>query len=83
MPRAKKGYDEPLIVGNHTVQVIEVAGAQRLLVDGVRRPYIEAPNGFTVREAIYDEPAKTLLDAGKRLAERLEARDAAAAARGD
>ena len=78
MARKKKGYDTPVTVGRHTVQVIEVGGVKRLLVDGVRRPYVEAPNGFTLKEAIFEEPTETLLDAGIRHAEQLEAGDAAA-----
>jgi len=80
MPTKKKKSDEqPLVVGAHTVQVFEIRGALRLLVDGVRRRHVEAPNGFTLREAIYERPLPTLLEAGVRLAEQLEARDAAAA----
>ena len=58
-------------VCGHTVEVVEVDGVPRLLVDGVRRSYISGPNGYTLRDAIYEEPAKTLIDAGKALAERL------------
>lgn len=71
--RAKKGYEKPVEVRGHTVQVVEVEGVERLYIDGVRRAYIQAPNGFTLREAIYESPAKTLLDAGVRQAERLAA----------
>ena len=83
MARKKKGYGEPLVVGNHTVQIIEVSGAERLLVDGVRHAYVAAPNGFTLRAAIYDEPSETLLEAGTRFAKKLDADDGAAEAEGD
>ena len=58
-------------VCGHTVQVINVGGVPRLLVDGVRCRYISSPNGYTLRDAIYEEPAPTLIEAGKVLAERL------------
>ena len=75
MTKNKIGYETPLKIGNHVVQVVEIGGAARLLVDGQRRPYIKAENGFTLREAIYEQPADSLLEAGKRLAERLAVRD--------
>lgn len=58
-------------VCGHSVQVIEVDGFPRLLVDGIRRHYIHAPNGYTLRDAIYQDPFPTLLEAGAALAERL------------
>lgn len=71
MPTRRKGYDEPLAVGGHEVQVVEVDGVQRLYIDGIRRRYITTPNGFVLREAIYQAPTKTLLEAGTRHAEQL------------
>ena len=71
----KRGYAKPLVIGKHTVQIVELGGAPRLLVDGRRRSYIKAPNGFTLRDAIYDPPAPTLLEAGERFAKQLAARD--------
>ncbi len=61
----------PRDVCGHTVQIVEIDGNERLLVDGIRRAYVQSPNGYTLHQTRYTQPVKTLMEAGEALARRL------------
>ena len=61
----------PRDVCGHTVQIVEIEGNERLLVDGIRRAYVKSPNGYTLHQTRYTQPVKTLMEAGEALAHQL------------
>lgn len=68
----KKGHAKvkELNAGGQKVRIVEGERASALWIDGTRRRYFETGDGFTLREAAYEPPEKTLLAAVKRFCER-------------
>lgn len=63
----KKNYDttpsEKHTIKGHTVEIRKRENKEELWIDGVRRKFFVNKNGYTLHEAAFDPPYKSLREA--------------------